>query len=186
MTPLPAPPEIIAQLEQVQHEHETAVASGDFREVFYRNIDFSIVPSGLHNLSGKVALPEPKTDYWVALTTVDQPGLATAVTETKADGSFHFEGIPAGSYTLTASGPVRGYGGKAVLDPHPYFGRSRVSVAADVDGVADAGGADDDDPGDDDPQPASTSSSATGTRARAPEAARRGRGIRASFSLATV
>src|ERR1022692_4100910 len=53
----------------------------------YRNIDFSIVPAALHNLSGKVALPAPKTDYWLALIADDQPGLATAVTETKPDGS---------------------------------------------------------------------------------------------------
>jgi hypothetical protein len=109
-----------------------AVAGGEL----YSNIDFSIAPSGLHSLSGKVELPAPKTDYWLALTTDDQPGLATAVTETKPDGSFRFEGIPAGNYTLTASGPVRGYGGKAVLEPKPYFGRARVSVASDVEGVA--------------------------------------------------
>jgi hypothetical protein len=109
-----------------------AVAGGEL----YRNIDFSIVPAGLHNLSGKVELPDAKTKYWLALTAADQPALATAVTETKADGSFRFESIPAGSYTLTASGPVRGYGGKAVLGPQPYFGRSHVSVAADVESVA--------------------------------------------------
>ncbi|MCX6632043.1 MAG: carboxypeptidase-like regulatory domain-containing protein [Candidatus Solibacter sp.] len=102
----------------------------------YRNIDFAIVPAGLHNLSGKVELPDPTTRYWLALTAVDQPGMATAVTETKPDGSFRFESIPAGSFTLTASGPVRGYGGKAVLGPQPYFGRSHVSVAADLEGVA--------------------------------------------------
>ena len=33
------------------------VAGGEL----YRNIDFSIVPAGLHNLSGKVELPDPKT-----------------------------------------------------------------------------------------------------------------------------
>lgn len=109
-----------------------AVTGGEL----YRNIDFSIVPAGLHNLSGKVELPDPKSKYWLALTTADQPAMATAVTETKADGSFRFESILAGAYTLTASGPVRGYGGKAVLGPEPYFGRSRVSVAADLEGVA--------------------------------------------------
>ncbi|HEX4239795.1 MAG TPA: GntR family transcriptional regulator, partial [Steroidobacteraceae bacterium] len=39
-TPLPAPPEVIAELERIQADHEAAVRTGDFREVFYRNIDF--------------------------------------------------------------------------------------------------------------------------------------------------
>jgi len=40
MTPLPAPPGVISELERIQGAHEAAVAAGDFREVFYRNIDF--------------------------------------------------------------------------------------------------------------------------------------------------
>src|ERR1035437_9306903 len=44
-----------------------------------------IVPAGLHNLSGKVELPDPKTRYWLALTTADQPALATSVTETRSE-----------------------------------------------------------------------------------------------------
>ncbi len=108
-----------------------AVAGG---EVF-PNIDFSIAPTGLRTLSGKVELPDPKSRYWLALTTSDQPGLATAVAQTAPDGTFRFEGVPAGSYTITASGPVRGYGGKAVLGDSPTFGRSQVGVAADVDGL---------------------------------------------------
>ena len=95
-----------------------AVAGGEV----YRNIDFSIMPTGLHSISGKVELPDPKDRFWLALTTADQPGLATAVASTSPDGSFHFEGVPAGSYTITASGPVRGYGGKAILGDAPYFG----------------------------------------------------------------
>ncbi|MEO8369330.1 MAG: carboxypeptidase-like regulatory domain-containing protein [Candidatus Solibacter sp.] len=108
-----------------------AVAGG---EVF-PNIDFSIAPSGLRTISGKVELPDAKSRYWLALTTTDQPGLATAVTATNADGTFRFEGVPAGSYTITASGPVRGYGGKAILADAQTFGRAQVGVASDVEGL---------------------------------------------------
>jgi 5-hydroxyisourate hydrolase-like protein (transthyretin family) len=101
----------------------------------YRNIDFAVIPGALHSVGGKVDLPDPKTRYWLALIAPDQPALAMAVAETKPDGTFKFEGISAGSYTLTASGPTRGYGGKAVLDQKPYFGRMPVSVANDVDGL---------------------------------------------------
>jgi len=101
----------------------------------YRNIDFSIVPAGLRTISGKVEFPDPKARFWLALTTTDQPGLATAVAQTAPDGTFKFDGVPSGSYTITASGPVRGYGGKAVLGEGQYFGRSQVGVAADVDGL---------------------------------------------------
>ncbi|MEO8597849.1 MAG: carboxypeptidase regulatory-like domain-containing protein [Candidatus Solibacter sp.] len=98
----------------------------------YRNVDFAIVPTALHNVSGKVVLPDPKTRYWLALTTAEQPGLATAVTGTSADGSFRFEGIADGSYTLTASGPITGYGGKGMLGAPVHFGRMPISVAADI------------------------------------------------------
>jgi hypothetical protein len=83
-----------------------------------------------------VELPGPKTRYWLALIAPDQPGLAQAVASTETDGSFKFEGVPAGSYTLTASGPTNGYGGKAVLTEAPYFARMPVSVAANVAGIA--------------------------------------------------
>ena len=99
--------------------------------------DFSIVPAGLFNISGKIDLPAPKTNYWLALTTAEQPVLAAAVAETNADGTFRFEGISPGAYTLTASGPIGGYGGKGVLNQAPYFGRAQVSVGgADLEGVS--------------------------------------------------
>ena len=101
----------------------------------YRNIDFTIIPTTLHSVKGKVELPSPKTRFWLALVAADQPGVATAVAATKDDGAFAFEGVPAGVYTLTASGPQRGYGGKAILQPPPYFGRIPLSVGADVESV---------------------------------------------------
>jgi len=101
----------------------------------YRNIDFAVTPAALHSVSGKIEMPGPKMGFWLALVAADEPAIAQAVAETK-DGSFRFEGIPAGSYTLTASGPTRGYGGKALLGPQPYFGRTQVSVGTDVENVA--------------------------------------------------
>ena len=99
--------------------------------------DFAIIPNTLYSVSGKMDLPAPKTRYWLALTTEEQPALAAAVTETEADGSFHFEGIAPGSYRLTASGPIGGYGGKGILQAEPYFGRGQVGVGGgNVDGVS--------------------------------------------------
>jgi DNA-binding GntR family transcriptional regulator len=40
ITPLPALPALIADLESIQDRHETAVKRGAFREVFFLNIDF--------------------------------------------------------------------------------------------------------------------------------------------------
>ena len=91
----------------------------------YRNIDFAVTPAALHNVSGKIELPDRKMGFWLALVAADEPGVAQAVAETDANGSFRFEGIAAGSYTLTASGPTRGYGGKAVLGSPPYSGARR-------------------------------------------------------------
>jgi hypothetical protein len=106
----------------------------------YRNVDFAFLPSSLHSLSGVVKLAEPETNirFVVALASEAQPSLLVAVEPTKADGSFHLQGVPAGSYYLFASGPVRGYGaGSAVLGPEPLFARTRVDLAGqDLTGVS--------------------------------------------------
>jgi len=103
----------------------------------YRNIDFTITPGTLAKVSGKLDRPDPKSSYWLALSPADQPSLAAAVTATKDDGSFQFEGIGPGNYQLTASGPVRGYGGVAILGPEPFFGRTQVSVGSgDIENLA--------------------------------------------------
>jgi hypothetical protein len=99
--------------------------------------DFAILPNTLYSVSGSMELPAPKTRYWLALTTDDQPALAAAVAETKADGSFQFESIAPGSYHLTASGPIGGYGGKGILGTEPFFGRGQVGVGGgNVEGIS--------------------------------------------------
>ena len=103
----------------------------------YRNIDFAIIPTTLHSVKGTVALPDPKHRFWLALISADQPTLATAVAETNKEGAFTFEGVPSGSYTLTAAGPMGGYGGKGIVNPPPgYYARVPLNVGIDVDGVA--------------------------------------------------
>ncbi len=102
----------------------------------YRNIDFYMSPSDLHSVSGKIDLPQPKTSFWLALIPEDRAALATAVAKTKPDGTFRFEGIPGGNYTLTAAGPILGYGGKGIAGDAPYYGRTSLSVAADQENVA--------------------------------------------------
>jgi hypothetical protein len=103
----------------------------------YRNVDFAILPSTLHRVRGKVELPDPKHRFWLALFPADHPLLATAVAATDKDGGFALEGVPSGAYTLTASGPIGGYGGKGIVNPPPgYYARMPLSVTIDVEGVA--------------------------------------------------
>lgn len=103
----------------------------------HRDIDFTIEPTTLNVVQGSMELPKVDGQFWLALTPVDQPGFAVAVTIARAGGSFRFEGVPSGSYHLFASGPCRARGGfGGYLEPHPLFARSRVDVAGqDVEGV---------------------------------------------------
>lgn len=103
----------------------------------YNNIDFSVTPGTLCRVSGKVETAAPQAGFWLALTSVDQPSFATAVTQADANGAFHFDGVPTGAYTLFASGPshARGVLG-AELGKHPIFGRMQVEVETDMDGLS--------------------------------------------------
>ncbi|MDQ2711545.1 MAG: carboxypeptidase regulatory-like domain-containing protein [Acidobacteriota bacterium] len=107
----------------------------------YRGIDFSIVPGALYRVTGKVDVSPPQSGFWLALTSVNQPAFATAVAQAGEDGTFHFEGIPPGSYTVFASGPSHSRGPLGFMpDKGALFGRTQVEVGGDVDGVAVAVG----------------------------------------------
>jgi hypothetical protein len=102
----------------------------------YSDIDFSLTPGTLCRVSGKVETASPQAGFWLGLTSIDQPSFATAVAQADANGEFHFEGVPTGSYTLFASGPSTARGGLgAELDKHPMFGRMQVEVETNVDGI---------------------------------------------------
>ncbi len=103
----------------------------------YRDVDFSVMPSALYRVAGKIDGAEAKKGYWVALTSLSQPSLATAVTQAADDGAFHLEGIPAGSYTLFASGPSRARAISGMLpDEHVLFGRIPLEVGGNVEGLS--------------------------------------------------
>jgi hypothetical protein len=95
----------------------------------HRGVDFVFSATSLQSISGRVVLPEAGGGYAVALVSVDQPSLSVATGQTEPDGAFRFDGVPPGSYHLFASGPVRGYGGRAsLLGEDPRYGRTQVDV----------------------------------------------------------
>lgn len=101
-----------------------------------RDIDFRIQASSFHSVSGKLEHPEGKGSYWLALAPVEQAAMATAIAQSKPDGNFRFENVPAGSYHLFVSGPsiARNSMG-AVLGKESYFARARVDLAQNVEGL---------------------------------------------------
>jgi 5-hydroxyisourate hydrolase-like protein (transthyretin family) len=113
--------------------HVFTVAGGEE----YPNTDFSIMPTALYEVSGKIELEASQHGYWLALTAQSQPTFATALSEAASDGTFHFKGIPPGSYSLFAYGPSNGRGGLGIIvDEHALFGRMPLEVGADVEGVS--------------------------------------------------
>jgi hypothetical protein len=90
----------------------------------YRDIDFSVVPGALYEISGKLDIDSPKRGFWLALTSQSQPAFAMAMTSAKEDGTFHFAGVPPGSYSLFAVGPAHGRGPFGMeVDENSLFGR---------------------------------------------------------------
>lgn len=102
----------------------------------YRDVDFTIVPGALYQVSGKLDIESPKRGFWLALTSQSQSAFATAMTAANEDGSFHFAGIPPGSYSLFAVGPSHGRGPLGMeVDEDSLFGRVPLEVGGDMDGV---------------------------------------------------
>src|SRR5262249_21614201 len=98
----------------------------------YRGVDFTIAPAALYSVSGKVELPEAKQRFWVALSSPDQPSLATAVAQTDPDGSFLLDGVQPGAYTLYASGPSTARNSRGgFLARDRLYGTAKVQVGAE-------------------------------------------------------
>ncbi|MEO8097455.1 MAG: carboxypeptidase-like regulatory domain-containing protein [Acidobacteriota bacterium] len=103
----------------------------------YRNIDFTIVTGAAYTVSGKVELPAPNSWFILGMMRTDQPGLAVAVAESAADGTFKFTGLPAASYRLVAATTARARNGQGfLLAETPVFGFTRVDIAGqNVEGI---------------------------------------------------
>jgi hypothetical protein len=89
-------------------------------------------------VSGKVEIPQAKQQFALALGVPGQPALPIAQTLTEADGSFHFDKVPLGTYDLFVGGPSRGYGAHdTALGPEPLYGRTQVSVSGqNIEGLS--------------------------------------------------
>lgn len=96
-----------------------------------RGLSFNVQSRALYSVSGQVRAPTPKTRYWLALSTVEQPALATAVAIASEDGTFKFSGVPAASYSLLAvqTGGSRNNLG-AIPDPDTTYARVPLVVTA--------------------------------------------------------
>lgn len=90
---------------------ELEIAGGEEHE----NIDFTVFGGPAGRVMGHVAGAAKGNAFRVVLARRDEPSLGVALTTTDDLGGFHLSGIPAGSYVLFASGPIRGYGGRELL-----------------------------------------------------------------------
>jgi protocatechuate 3,4-dioxygenase beta subunit len=117
------------------YPEELSIVSGDE----HVHIDFSLAPSALFRVSGRVDAQDIGTgDFWVALAPVKSPEIASSVAIAGNDGSFHFEGIRPGSFYLFVSGPsqIRSTFG-AEFGDHGFFGRTQIEVTGrDVEGLS--------------------------------------------------
>lgn len=104
----------------------------------YEDIDFSVTPGALTSVGGRIDQTSARGRFWVALTPLAEPALAVALTQAEPDGNFHFEGVPAGAYSLLAAGPATARTAQgALLGSEPLFGRTSVDVSGQpIDGIS--------------------------------------------------
>jgi hypothetical protein len=114
------------------HPRTFAIAGGEE----FRDLDFSVTPQSVYEVSGKVQLPKAKTRFALALGLPEQPLLPIAQTLTEDDGAFRFARVPPGNYDLFVAGPDQGYGAhESLLGPEPFYARTRVGVSSNVTGL---------------------------------------------------
>ncbi len=97
----------------------------------HRDLDLTIPPAKAHAIEGQL---QPITEdgfFGATLTLQDQPSIVVGQTRVGKTGTFRFDRVRPGSYSILASGPTRmnvngGVGGP--LDRGPLFGRSDISL----------------------------------------------------------
>ncbi len=112
-----------------------SVASGEV----YDRIEFVLHPgTGLHRVAGAVQLGGSSARFAVSLVSTANPSVPIAVTVTAGDGTFRFDGIPDGTYSVLAaasSGFFLGWPNPAAPSESRAYGRSDITVTGDVDRV---------------------------------------------------
>lgn len=116
------------------HPRMFAVTGGEE----YNDVNFTIVPRAVFDVSGKVELPAGQKQYALSLALPEQPlfPIAQTWTEDSGSGAFRFTKVPAGNYELFVGGPANGYGAHdTVLGQNPRFARLNVNVGQNVEGL---------------------------------------------------
>lgn len=103
----------------------------------FADASFTLAPSSTSRIRGTVQTEKSGSVFGVVLVARDRPAVSIAHTRTQPDGTFQFEGIPAGNYELIAAGPVQAYGGAAVVVREgALFGRASLQLAGqNIEGV---------------------------------------------------
>lgn len=95
-------------------------------------IDITLPQAAASSLAGQLATVPDESPVLLSLTPRSLPVMPLAQTLAGKDGSFQFNGIPAGAYNLFAAGPSSGSGGFAgFLGARPIFARATLELSAE-------------------------------------------------------